>query len=176
MAGQITSSGKPTTLDVVDGQGKGGGTITESGANIQLVLDQSNVYLKADEASWTKLLSNASQATLLANKWLETTSSDANFGDLTNLLDISKLPGQVQPQGTLSKGKATTFNGQSAIPLLDSQGGTLYVANTGTTYILGLKGEGPNSGTITFDQYNSAAIPSAPAGAVSLSQLQGQSG
>jgi hypothetical protein len=173
ITGQATSSGKQVTLDVADGQGKGGGTVGISGSDLQLVLAQPNLYLKADQAAWQALSSNSGAAAVLANKWIQTTTSSSDFSDLGNLLDISKLPGQFSPKGTPTKGKTTTFNGQSAITLIDSSGGgTLYVADKGKPYILGVTGGQDSPGTLTFGQYNSATIPAAPAGAVSLSQLE----
>jgi hypothetical protein len=173
VSGQVTSSGRQTTLDVVAGQGEGGGNVGTSGASLQLVLAQSNVYIKADQASWQTLTSNSALAELLANKWLQTTTANSDFADIANLLDLSKLTASLKPTGTLTKGSTTTFHGQSAIPLTDSgNGGTLYVANEGTPYILGLKGSGSSSGTVAFGQYNSGSIPIPPSGAVSLSQLE----
>lgn len=176
VSGQVTSSGRHTTLNVVAGQGEGGGNVgTSGGASLQLVLAQSNVYIKADQASWQTFTPNSALANLLANKWLQTTTADSDFADIANLLDLSKLTASLKPTGSLTKGSTTTFNGQSAIPLIDSgNGGTLYVANKGTPYILGLKGSGSSSGTLTFGQYNSGSIPIPPSGAVSLSQLENQ--
>ncbi len=175
VSGQVTSSGRRTILDIAAGQGKGGGTVGTSGANLELVLAQSNVYIKADQASWRTFTPNSALASLLANKWLQTTAANSDFADIANLLDLSKLTASLKPTGTLTKGSTTTFHGKSAIPLDDSRnGGTLYVANEGTPYILGLKGGGSNSGTLTFAQYNSGSIPTAPSGAVSLSQLENQ--
>ena len=176
VSGHVDSSGRETTLDVVAGQGRGGGTVGTSGASLQLVLAQSNVYIKADQASWQTLTSNSALASLLANRWLQTTTANSDFADIANLLDLSKLTASLKPTGTLTKGSAATFSGRSAIPLTDTgNAGTLYVANEGTPYILGLKGSGSNSGTLTFGQYNSASIPSPPSGAVSLSQLENES-
>src|SRR6202042_1384840 len=133
VSGQVTSSGRQTTLNVVAGQGEGGGNVGTSGANLELVLAQSNVYIKADQASWQTLTPNSALAELLANKWLQTTIANSDFADIANLLDLSKLTASLKPTGTLTKGSITTFHGQSAIPLTDSgNGGTLYVASDGT--------------------------------------------
>ena len=139
------------------------------------MLARSNVYIRADQASWQTLTTDSALASLLANKWLQTTTANSDFADIANLLDLSKLTASLRPKGTLTKGSITMFHGKSAIPLDDSgNGGTLYVANEGTPYILGLKGGGSSSGTLTFAQYNSGSIPSVPSGAVSLSQLEDQ--
>jgi hypothetical protein len=62
--GQMTSSGALTTLDLVDGHGRGGGTLGESGASIHFVLAASKVYIRANASSWKTLLSNSAEANL----------------------------------------------------------------------------------------------------------------
>jgi hypothetical protein len=108
---------------------------------------------------------------LVANKWIEASSSNKDFASLANLLDITKLVQSFVPQGTIHKGAIATFKGQKVIPLYDSTGSPLYVAETGKPYIVGIHNTGQSAGTIAFDEYDSAHIPSAPRGALSLNQL-----
>jgi hypothetical protein len=167
----MTSSGALTTLDLVDGHGRGGGTLGESGASIHFVLAASKVYIRANASSWKTLLSNSAEANLVANKWIEASSSNKDFASLANLLDITKLVQSFVPQGTIHKGAIATFKGQKVIPLYDNTGSPLYVAETGKPYIVGIHNTGQSAGTIAFDEYDSAHIPSAPRGALSLNQL-----
>ena len=78
----------------------------------------------------------------------------------------------------MSKKSVTKVDGNKVIPLVDSKGGTLYVAATGPAYILKIVNSGGSAsggkGSVTFDQYGSAKVPSVPSGAVDLSKLQGQ--
>jgi hypothetical protein len=110
----------------------------------------------------------------LAGRWLKTTTANQDFADLTNLLDISKLASALTPSGALTKGAPTTFNKVAVVPLHDTgaKGGTLYVAATGKPYMIAVRGGGTEPGTVTFSQYGTAKVPSPPAGAINLSQLQ----
>jgi hypothetical protein len=172
ISGTVTSSGKQTSLNIVSAQGSGGGTITTGGATFNIVVVPPNVYLKAEKASWTKLAGSAATGQLLANKWLQTTTADQDFGSFAKLLDAGKLTQQITATGTVTKGGVSTFHGKQAVPL-KSKKGTLYVAATGTPYILGIVGNGAkDGGQLLFTQYGSATVPSAPTDAISLSQLE----
>ena len=153
-------------------QGEGGGTISSGGATFTIVVDPPNVYLRADQASWTKLAGSAVAGQLFAGKWLQTTTADPNFGSFATLLDAAKLTQQITATGTITKGAVTTFHGKQAVPL-KNKNGTLYVAATGSPYILGIVGSGTkNGGQLLFTQYGSAKVPSAPSNSISLAQLQ----
>jgi hypothetical protein len=178
VSGSGISSGTSFTIDAVLGHGRGGGTVTANGATLDTVLDTGEIYLKADAASWSKLLSGQSAvAALLSDKWLKTTASNPDFTDFADLLDISKFVSGLQPSGTVTKGSVTTVDGVSVIPLRDNgpDGGFLYVATHGAPYIVAVRGGGGGDrGTIHFDQYNSATIPPPPSGAVDLNALQNE--
>ena len=172
ISGTVTTGGKPTSLNIVSAQGAGGGTISTGGATFNIVVVPPNVYLKADKASWTKLAGSAAAGQLFAGKWLQTTTADPNFGSFATLLDAAKVTQQITATGTITKGAVTTFHGKQAVPLKNNKG-TLYVAATGSPYILGIVGSGAkNGGQLLFTQYRSAKIPTAPSNAISLAQLQ----
>lgn len=174
ISGRGTTGGTPVQLDIVDGQGRGGGTITENGMSFQTVLDGKTVYLKADAATWTKA-ANATAAKLLADKWIKTTTDNQDFSDLAGILDISQFVSSLNQSGNLTKGNVTSVDGVPVVPVTDhgSDGGTLYVANKGTPYIIALAGTGSDKGKIYFTQYNTARIPPDPSGAVDLKALEG---
>ena len=98
VSGTVTSNGTTVQLDVVAGQGSGGGTVNSGGASFQIILNHQDVYLKADAATWTKL-SNPTAAQLLAGRWIKTTTANQDFADLANLMDISKLASALPPRG-----------------------------------------------------------------------------
>lgn len=176
ITGKVNSGGQDVQLDVVADHGRGGGTITLNGLSFQTILDGKTVYLKADRAAWTKE-ANASVASLLADKWLKTTTDNQDFAEFATLLDVSQLVSNFTPTGTLNKGKVTSIDGVPAVPVAESgsDGGTMYVENTGTPYIVAIAGPTSGSGQINFTQYNAAKIPAAPQGAIDLSQLEGGS-
>lgn len=176
ITGKVSSGGQNIQLDVVADHGRGGGTITENGMAFETVLDGKTVYLMADQATWTKA-ANASVAKLLAGKWIKTTTDNQDFRDFPSLLDISQLVSGFTPSGTLTKGKVTSVNGVAVVPVTDheSDGGTMYVENEGTPYIVAISGPTASAGRINFTQYNTAKIPATPQGAIDLSQLEGGS-
>ncbi|HEX4863339.1 MAG TPA: hypothetical protein VFV02_04655, partial [Acidimicrobiales bacterium] len=63
-----------------------------------------------------------------------------------------------QSPQSLNKMLMATFEGRKAIPLRAGNE-TIYVADSGPPYLLGLQ----STGTVSFDQFNTAAVPSAPA-------------
>ncbi len=180
VSGSGTSSGTALSIDAVLGHGRGGGTVSVNGATFDTVLDGQEIYLKADAASWSKVLSgNTAVASLLSDKWLKTTASNQDFSDFVSLLDISKFVSSLQPSGTVTKESPTSLGGVPVIPLKDNgpDGGLLYAAAHGPPYIVAINGGASGDrGTIHFDQYNSATLPTAPSGAVDLNALANQGG
>lgn len=172
--GKGTSGGDAIQVDIVAGQGHGGGTISENGETFQTVLDGNTVYLEADAATWTKA-SNASVSRLVAGKWIKTTTDNQDFGALAGLLDISQFVSNFSQSGTLTKGSVTTIDGVSVVPVTDhgSDGGILYVAASGTPYIIALGATGADRGRIDFTQYGTAKFPPDPTGAIDLNALSG---
>jgi predicted small secreted protein len=177
ISGKGVSGGTPVEMDIVAGHAHGGGAISENGLTFQTVLDGKSVYLKADAATWTKV-SNASVAKALAGKWIKTSTDNQGFGALADILDISKFVSQFSRSGTLTKGKVTSLAGVRVVPVTDHQanGGILYVAATGTPYIVAVRATGSTQGTVYFDQYNTAKLPPDPSGAIDLSALGGSAG
>jgi hypothetical protein len=173
VSGIVIEKGKRASLNVVTGQAAGGGTITTSGATINIIVIPPNLYLKADKASWTKLAKSAAAGQLFADRWLQTTTSDQSFGSFGNLLDTSKLTQDITTTGRITKGAVTTFHGKQAVPLTGTKNGTLYVAATGQPYILGLVGTGTKKGSeILFTNYGTAQVPAAPSDAINVDQLE----
>ena len=66
------------------------GSPVPQSTTINVVVVPPNVYLKADQASWTKLAKSAVAGQLFAGKWLQTTTADPNFGSFAMLLDAAQ--------------------------------------------------------------------------------------
>jgi hypothetical protein len=176
VSGRFTSGSDKVSLDFVDSSGRSGGTISDKGATFQIILSRKTVYIKGSQATMTKLAGQAA-GQLLGGKWLQTTTTDKNFGDFAEIFNLPDLIKHVQPTGTLHKDSATNVNGQSVVGLTDtSRKGTLYVATTGRPYMVELVGPPKEPGTITFDHYGTAKRPAIPKGAVNLDQLEGGTG
>jgi len=177
IAGRVTSGTDNIVLNLIDSPARSGGTISDNGATFQLILSGATIYLKGSAATMSKLAGDSAAGQLLGGKWLETSKDNKDFGSLAGLFNLSKLIQSIQPQGTLHKGSVTTIDGQSAIALTDSSHkGTLYVAASGSPYMIELVGGSGEAGTITFDQYRSARPPATPRGAINLDQLESGSG
>lgn len=172
-AGKLTSGGTAVSLDISVTPARSGGSITENGATIQIIGAGSEVYLRASGPSWTKLTGSSADGQLLANRWIKASSKNADFKGLSQLTNLGSLFGSLQPSGKLTKGGTTKINGQSAVIVKSTKGGILYIADSGTPYILRLvqtKGS-DGSGQITFDHYGSANPPAVPSNAIDFNQL-----
>jgi hypothetical protein len=176
ISGTVTTGGQQISLNIVSAHGAGGGTISLGDEKFNIVVARPNLYLKADAATWNKAGGTSGVGQLLADKWIRTTTSNQDFENLAVLVDVSELTHQISSTGTITKGAVTTFRGKRAIPLRNTSssgdgGGTLYVAATGSPYILAIVGPS-GKGQLLFGQYGSAKVPKAPKQSVDLSQLQ----
>lgn len=176
IAGSVTDSGQTIGIDlVVENSGPGGGSMSMNGVTFQLVVNGSKVYFKGDQSFWEKTGGvNASVANLFAGKWVTGVPSSSDLQSLAQLTNVNSFVSGLTssssggPNGT--KGSVTTFHGQSALPIRSSDG-TAYVAASGAPYLLGF--QGGSQGSLTFDEFNSAAAPSVPTGAVDFGNLSG---
>jgi hypothetical protein len=166
VAGSTTSNNSPVSLDLHLVAGKGGrGTLSFQGQSLQIVAIGQTVYINAPASFWSKF-ANAQAAALLHDKWLKAPAG-GQFSPFASLTNVADLFNQLLSQhGTLSKGSATTVDGQKTIGVVDtSKGGTLYVATTGKPYPVELvKG----ASKVVFDQVNQPVSLSAPANAISV--------
>jgi len=146
------------SIDLNVGQTHGGGSVKVNQQQISVYADQNRVYLYAAPSTWLALSKNpASQK--LGNRWVEFPSGSAIFTQF-GVNSVQKLIDGTLNQSpkSLTKGPITTFQGRKAIPLRAGNQ-TIYVAEEGPPYLLGLQ----SAGTVTFDQFNTAVVPSAPA-------------
>jgi hypothetical protein len=177
IVGTITTSTQTVSLNIVSAHGAGGGTMSLNGATFGIIVAPPNVYLKSDAASWTKVTSNKLAGQLFADKWLQTTTADKNYGGLTNLFDVSTLMQTSSTDGPITKGRVTSYRGTKAVPLKDAtKGSVVYVAATGKPYVLGIVGTGKNHGEVVLSHFGTAKVPSAPRRSIDLSQLEQQAG
>lgn len=169
--GHIDFSGTAESLNLSLSRTGGGGTLEVSGATMQIVVGKGTVYIKADAKSWLKLTKSQSVAQLVADRWIrapETNSDFASFAELTvtNRFVAALLSGA----GKLTKVAGTsTVDGRAAVVLADSQGNKVYIAATGTPYLLRLQGGGgSSSGRLDFSDFGTAPMPSLPTHSITL--------
>jgi hypothetical protein len=169
--GSIQEGATPLTLDLHLLAAKGGtGHMSENGVGFDIVRVGDKAYIRGSNAFYKKF-AGASAAQLLQGKWLVGSAKTGRFAALTPLTDLRALG----RHDKLTKGAETTVNGQKVVALKDgANGGTLYVATTGTPYPVELVGPGNGQqGTVTFDQWNTTVTITAPKGAVDISKLNG---
>ena len=176
IAGSIQEGTTPLTLDLHLVAAKGGkGHMSESGVGFDIVRVGDKAYIRGSEAFY-KQFGGASAAQLLKGKWLVGSATTGKFSALTPLTDLHAFfTGALGRHDKLTKGAETTVNGQKVVALKDgANGGTLYVATTGTPYPVELVSPGNGKqGKVTFDQWNSTVTITAPKGAIDLSKLSG---
>jgi len=173
--GTINQNGSSLHLDMQLVAGKGGkGTITIGGHKIDVVRIGGKVYFKGDEAFYRQY-AGAATAQLLAGKWIAAPSASGNFSSFTPLTDIGKLFGLIKTKGKISKGAASTVDGQKVIALTSSGPGTgtIYVATSGEPYPVELAGPSSKAGSLHFSDWNGTVTLVPPSGAIDLSKLGG---
>jgi hypothetical protein len=173
-SGQLLNGGKTIALDIVAAGTRGGGTITFGGSTLHVVTSGTSLFLKATAAAWQQLGAPAATAKRIADRWLQTTTTNQTFGSLANFTNQSKLVGSITTKHRPTKGNETSIGGQKAITLIDKGNGELFVATTGKPYILEIKStQAGNSGTVTFSDYNTAKPAAVPSNAESMSSALG---
>jgi hypothetical protein len=173
IAGDVQSAGGPSVhLDVVDGQSRGGGTIAIDGSPLDVIVDGGTFFVKGDAGAWTKLTGSTTQSQVLAGKWLKTDTGNPDFAPLAGLLTIPRLVTALGRGPIPTKGSVTKEDGVAVLTLTTTDG-TSYVATTGRPLLISSHGNGGSggSGTLTYDQYNTAALPADPSGAVALGSV-----
>jgi len=172
VAGALSDAGTPLSLDLVLAQGKGKGTLAESGLSFQIIRIGSAAYIKGTDA-FLKQFAGAAAAQLFHDKWLKGSIASGRLASLAPLTDIAKLfNGAFGTHGKLKNEGETDFQGQKVVAIKDaSDGSVLYVAATGTPYPLGAKEGGASKSTITFDHWNDSVSITAPKGAIDMGKL-----
>lgn len=160
----------PLTMNLSLSATGGGGSITESGATLEIVVAKATVYIKADAKSWDKLTGSTSVGSLVANKWIKAPASNGNFKAFADLTITTDFAGQVfsGDAGLSVVSRSTTVDGHTAVELTDHHGGSLYVAASGPAYILRISGTSKSPGTLNFSDFGDAPMPAVPKSAISL--------
>jgi hypothetical protein len=176
VAGSIVSEGTPIKLDLSMARGKGAkGSMSTNGLSFDLVRVGDTVYIKGSDEFY-KHFAGAAVAQLLHGKWLKASASTGQLKSLAPLTSIGALfTGISTHHGKLASEGATTYHGQKVAEVRDtSDNSKLYVAATGKPYPVAIVGaKQGQSGTVTFDDWNSRVSLSAPKDAIDISQLGG---
>ena len=179
VVGRITSSGQHIGVDLTVAKGKGAtGSFTLEGQKVNLVVVGKDGYMKAGAAFWSQFggPEGSTIAPMLENMWIKFPTNNRAFGQMTSVTDVSSLFDKLgSTHGTLTNNGASTFDGRSVVAIAGGpKNGTLYVADAGTPYPVGLRKTGTAGGTITFDNWNKSLTLTAPAGALDFSSFGGR--
>ena len=107
--------------------------------------------------------------------WLKAPANSGKLAQLAAFTERRELALILRSTGPLTKGAASTVNGQQVIELKEAAKlftGSLFIATTGKPYPIQLVKHGKESGQITFTGWNQAVSLAAPANAVELAKLE----
>lgn len=172
VSGSMVESGLPLTLDLTLVTGTGAtGKISQAGLEFEIVRVGDAVYVKGSDAFLERFAGKAA-AQLLHGKWLKGSATSGQLAALAPLTDIAKLfKAALGSHGTVVNKGETEYNKAKVVQIDDTtQGGTLYVAATGTPYPVALVG-GKQKGSITFDKWDETVSIAAPKDAIDISKL-----
>jgi hypothetical protein len=173
------------------------GTVTANGVTAAFVFSGGKLYFKG-RAFFAKLAS-AALAQVIGDRWVIVPSS-SGIQDIEQLVNPGTLGDCLNlDHGTLSKGGTATVDGQATVVLIDrgekpgTQPAKLYVAADGTAYLLrrdltgkatpgnppggprcgSSNSDNPDTGVMTFSQFNASFTVGVPKDAVDLQSLMG---
>jgi hypothetical protein len=171
VTGRGTDNGAPLKINLWIGNGKGKGHLEENGLAFDVVRVGDTAYIKGGSAFLTKF-AGAGAAALLHDKWLKGPATTGQLAPLASLTDKQQFfKGVLGQHGKVENKGETDYKGQKAVEIRDTtQGGSLFVAATGTPYPVALAG-GTQQGDILFSDWNGSETIEAPKGAVDLSSL-----
>ena len=176
VAGSIVSGGTPIKLDLSMARGKGAkGSMSTNGLSFDLVRVGDTVYIQGSDEFY-KHFAGAAVAQLLHGKWLKASATQGQLKSLAPLTSIGALfTGISTHHGKLASEGTTTYHGQKVAEIRDtSDNSKLYVAATGKPYPVAIVGaKQGQSGTVTFDDWNSHVSLSPPKDALDISKLGG---
>jgi hypothetical protein len=153
------------------------GSLVISGAPVQFRLVGQTAYLNGTAAFWKVTTGSSDEAKIarLANRWISVPASETSF---STDLSLRKLTSEFQgdaPPSTLPVTQESR-NGVPVYALRDGSGadsGTLTAAASSPHYLIELKAtSGGQTVDLNLSEYGKTPAVTAPAGAVSVSQIQ----
>jgi hypothetical protein len=179
VTGNITQGSSTTRVDLQLGSSGGKGTITVSGATVQILSVGGSTYFQAPDSLYKQFVPADKQSTvlpLLRGKWVRVPAGSTEFGDLVSLANKDAFVNAIQQNSgnskNLQKGPAKTVDGVACVSVVDpKQKVTVYVQQNGTPYPVEVD-EG-SQGSVHFSDWNKPVSVSAPSASdiVDLSQL-----
>ncbi len=132
-------------------------------------------YIKADAAFYTELAGEGGYtgdaAPTFGGRWVEFPpgKDPQTIANITN--PISMFDAMLRQHGTLTNLGAREFDGQRAIAIHDSAGGTYYVSRTHPAYLIAAVTD--TGVSMSYSDWDLPVTLTAPSGAVDLSAFTG---
>ena len=170
IVGTVTQGSGDMGLDLqVEKGGKAVGSVTMSGATLQIISTGTTVYAQGDRAFWDAQ-AGAGAAELIGDKWVVSTAG-SDLSDFASFTNFDTFVAQLlKPSGTVTKGEASTVDGTPAIGLKDGDKGTLWIATTGDPLPLWI--DGGAEGSLKFSDWGTTVTITEPAAADVLDPSQ----
>jgi hypothetical protein len=175
--GSVTSSGVPVGLNLgINRAGDMSGTITEHGANLNVLSTDGKVFFKATPAFLKQAGAPSATCSLVCGKWVQLPPKQAS--QLTSQLTMANLTGETAgssgtAQPKFSETGTGTVNGQSTWVLKGQNGAKIDVTQQNTPYPVQVK-PANGQGVVKYSKWNSVPKPKAPPAneVINLSGLQ----
>lgn len=169
IVGSVPASPR-VTFDVVDGSDDGGGSFVQ-GFSFSVVRSGTALFVMAPAGLWEQQGASPADAQTLATKWLKTTTSSQDLKPMVDVTSIAWWLSHATTANLAGKGAVSVFHGRRAIVLLGGHGSRIYVSLDGKPYWLGSSDSSGDSAT--FDDFDSAHVPSAPSQYVDTTSSSG---
>jgi hypothetical protein len=172
IVGSVRNAGEAISLDLSVAQRSGGGTMTLDGSRVEFVRAGNAAYIRAGAAFYRRFGAGAAPVKLLADRWVKVPVTTPNFAELVSLTDLYSFVTQsLSTKGKVMKGAVKTVDGQKAIELRSSHGGSLYIAANGKPYPIEFTSRVAPAGTVRLSEWDSAKAPAAPKNAIDINKL-----
>jgi len=175
--GSVTDNGAPVGLNLgINRAGDMSGTISEHGANLNLVSTSGKVFVKVTPELLKQYRAPSAACSLVCGKWFQLPPKQAS--QVTSQLTMANLTGEaaagsVQPKVTETG--TGTVNGQPTWVLKGQNGTKVDVMQQSTPYPVQVTPPGgKNQGVVTYSKWNSVPQPKAPPSneVINLSNLE----
>jgi hypothetical protein len=171
VAGKSAQGPLSLTLNLDLASDGGRGQVSLLGLSFELIRVGNTLYAKGNPAFYTRL-SATTGLHLPQGGWLKAPASGGKLAQLASFTDLGgELARLLSSSGPVTKGAASTVNGQQAIELKESAklfSGSLFIATSGKPYPIQLVKRGRETGQTTFSGWNVPVSLTAPANAIAI--------
>jgi hypothetical protein len=148
------------------------GSLTMSGAELQLVVVDGTVYAQGGADFWGSFGMPEEGASLVVGKWIILPDEAAGEFEDFSLAGIVK--NFRDPESAIEDDvRSDELDGKDVVVVEQEDGSTLSVADDEPSYPLSLTNKGDSEGTLNFSRFGEKEDISAPADAVDLTELMG---